>query len=164
MCISDRTANGRKRTLRRRNSASPMATTCLFSTSTTTTIKEPKFPSVDMNDKNWAWSNYLSAHALAQADNVRAQLERVMECYEIELVTTQDERKFYQNVRMALVCGYFMQVAHKEGQKGSYLTVKRAARVAARVHADVLRLVLLPRRRGEAHARARAEKAYGQGN
>ncbi|KAH8112475.1 P-loop containing nucleoside triphosphate hydrolase protein [Phellopilus nigrolimitatus] len=78
----------------------------------------------NMNDKNWAWSNYLSAHALAQADSVRAQLERIMERYEIELVTTQDERKFYQNVRMALVCGYFMQVAHKEGQKGSYLTVK----------------------------------------
>jgi hypothetical protein len=27
-------------------------------------------------------------------------------------------------VRMALVCGFFMQVAHKEGDKGNYLTVK----------------------------------------
>jgi len=27
-------------------------------------------------------------------------------------------------VRQALVCGFFMQVAHKEGDKGNYLTVK----------------------------------------
>ena len=79
---------------------------------------------LDIHDKNWAWSNYLSARALAQADNVRSQLERIMERYEIELVTNTDERKFYENVRKALVCGYFMQVAHKEGEKGSYLTVK----------------------------------------
>ena len=59
-----------------------------------------------------------------QADNVRSQLERIMERYEIDLLSTQDERKFYLNVRMALVCGFFMQVAHKEGEKGSYLTVK----------------------------------------
>ena len=59
-----------------------------------------------------------------QADNVRSQLERIMERYEIDFLSTQDERKFYLNVRMALVCGFFMQVAHKEGEKGSYLTVK----------------------------------------
>jgi pre-mRNA-splicing factor ATP-dependent RNA helicase DHX15/PRP43 len=28
------------------------------------------------------------------------------------------------HVRQALVCGFFMQVAHKEGEKGNYLTVK----------------------------------------
>jgi pre-mRNA-splicing factor ATP-dependent RNA helicase DHX15/PRP43 len=47
-----------------------------------------------------------------------------MERFEIELVSTADQRKFYDNVRMALCCGFFMQVAHKEGEKGSYLTVK----------------------------------------
>ena len=77
-----------------------------------------------MHDKNWAWSNYLSQRSLAQADNVRTQLERIMERYEIELVTTHDERKYYENVRKALVCGYFMQVAHKEGEKNQYMTVK----------------------------------------
>lgn len=77
-----------------------------------------------MHDKNWAWANYLSQRSLAQADNVRTQLERIMERYEIELVTTHDQRRFYENVRKALVVGYFMQVAHKEGEKGSYLTVK----------------------------------------
>lgn len=59
-----------------------------------------------------------------QADNVRAQLERTMERCEVALVSTQDERKLYLNVRKALVCGYFMQVAHREGEKNQYLTVK----------------------------------------
>jgi len=30
----------------------------------------------------------------------------------------------YLNIRQALVCGFFMQIAHKEGEKGNYLTVK----------------------------------------
>jgi len=77
-----------------------------------------------MHDKSWAWNNFLSARALAQADNVRAQLQRTMERFDIDLVSTQDERKLYVNIRMALVCGFFMQVAHKEGEKNAYLTVK----------------------------------------
>ncbi|KAH7886626.1 P-loop containing nucleoside triphosphate hydrolase protein [Phlebopus sp. FC_14] len=75
-------------------------------------------------DKSWAWNNYLSARALAQADNVREQLQRTMERYEIELVSIQDPKKIYLAVRQALCCGFFMQVAHKEGEKGNYLTVK----------------------------------------
>ncbi|EIW52868.1 P-loop containing nucleoside triphosphate hydrolase protein [Trametes versicolor FP-101664 SS1] len=76
------------------------------------------------HDKNWCWNNYLSARALQQAENVRTQLLRTMERYEIELVTTKDERKLWTNIRKALVCGFFMQVAHKEGEKSQYLTVK----------------------------------------
>ncbi|KAJ6455674.1 P-loop containing nucleoside triphosphate hydrolase protein [Mycena sanguinolenta] len=76
------------------------------------------------DDKNWAWAHYLSARALAQADNVRKQLERTMERFEVELVSMSDPTKLYQSVRQALVCGFFMQVAHKEGEKGNYLTVK----------------------------------------
>ncbi|TCD62282.1 DEAH-box ATP-dependent RNA helicase prp43 [Steccherinum ochraceum] len=79
---------------------------------------------LNLHDKGWAWNNFLAARALAQADNVRAQLQRTMERFDIDLVSTQDERKLYTNVRMALVCGYFMQVAHKEGEKNQYLTVK----------------------------------------
>jgi len=78
----------------------------------------------DRHDKNWAWTNYLSGRALMQADNVRNQLQRTMEKFDIELVSLSDERKLYVNIRQALVCGFFMQVAHKEGEKGNYLTVK----------------------------------------
>ncbi|EPQ53153.1 P-loop containing nucleoside triphosphate hydrolase protein [Gloeophyllum trabeum ATCC 11539] len=75
-------------------------------------------------DKNWCWQSYLSARALQQADNVRAQLQRNMEKFDIDLVSIQDSNKLYTAIRMALVCGFFMQVAHKEGEKGNYLTVK----------------------------------------
>jgi pre-mRNA-splicing factor ATP-dependent RNA helicase DHX15/PRP43 len=74
--------------------------------------------------KNWAWENYISLRALQQADNVRAQLQRTMERFEIELVTLSDEAKLFVKIRQALVCGFFMQIAHKEGEKGNYLTVK----------------------------------------
>ncbi|TFK35903.1 P-loop containing nucleoside triphosphate hydrolase protein [Crucibulum laeve] len=75
-------------------------------------------------DKNWTWQHYLSQRALQQADNVRAQLQRNMERFDIDLISLSDEKKLYQNIRQTLVCGFFMQVAHKEGDKGNYLTVK----------------------------------------
>jgi pre-mRNA-splicing factor ATP-dependent RNA helicase DHX15/PRP43 len=75
-------------------------------------------------DKNWAWENFLAARALQQADNVRAQLQRNMERFEIDLLSLSDSEKLYKAVRQALVCGFFMQVAHKEGEKGNYVTVK----------------------------------------
>ncbi|KAI0272051.1 P-loop containing nucleoside triphosphate hydrolase protein [Russula aff. rugulosa BPL654] len=80
----------------------------------------------NLDDRNWAWNNYISARSLSQADNVRAQLLRVMERLEIGLVskTYADQTRHYMDIRRALVCGYFMQIAHKEGEKGSYLTVK----------------------------------------
>ena len=83
----------------------------------------PSFSS-DIHDKNWTWTHYLSHRALQQADNVRAQLQRTMERFDIDLKSLSDEKKLYTNIRKALVCGFFMQVAHKEGEKGNYLTVK----------------------------------------
>jgi hypothetical protein len=47
-----------------------------------------------------------------------------MERTDLDLVTTTDQRKYYVNIQKALVCGFFMQIAHKEGEKGNYLTVK----------------------------------------
>lgn len=79
---------------------------------------------LDQHDKNWAWTHYLSARALAQADNVRKQLERTMERFEVELISIADPTKLYAYIRQTLICGFFMQVAHKEGEKGNYLTVK----------------------------------------
>lgn len=81
--------------------------------------------SVDQYDKNWTWINFLSQRALSQAENVRKQLQRTMERYEIELISISDKKKLNIAVRKALVCGFFMQIAHKEGSgKGEYLTVK----------------------------------------
>ncbi|KAH6879690.1 pre-mRNA-splicing factor ATP-dependent RNA helicase PRP43 [Coprinopsis sp. MPI-PUGE-AT-0042] len=78
----------------------------------------------NMHDRNWAWTNYLNNQVLIQADNVRAQLERNMERFEIASISLADTKKLYVNIRQALVNGFFMQVAHREGEKGTYLTVK----------------------------------------
>ena len=82
------------------------------------------FVHLDKGEKNWAWTNYLSLRALQQADNVRSQLQRTMERSEIELISLLDQEKLFTAIRKTLVCGFFMQVAHKEGEKGNYLTVK----------------------------------------
>ncbi|KAF9442114.1 DUF1605-domain-containing protein [Macrolepiota fuliginosa MF-IS2] len=47
-----------------------------------------------------------------------------MERLDIDLVSHSDETKLFTNVRKALVCGFFMQVAHKQKEKESYMTVK----------------------------------------
>ncbi|CAE6478517.1 unnamed protein product [Rhizoctonia solani] len=75
------------------------------------------------DDKNWCWNNYLSQRALQQAENVRNQLERTMERFDLDLVSLNDQRKSSPLIRQALVCGFFMQVAHK-GEKNSYVTIK----------------------------------------
>jgi hypothetical protein len=49
-----------------------------------------------------------------------------MERFELNVVAKEysDQSKYYNNIRKALICGFFMQIAHKEGEKGNYLTVK----------------------------------------
>jgi pre-mRNA-splicing factor ATP-dependent RNA helicase DHX15/PRP43 len=58
--------------------------------------------------------------------NDMERLEIDMGRLEINSVTKPhgDETRHYVNIRKALVCGFFTQVAHKEGEKGSYVTVK----------------------------------------
>ncbi|TPX62246.1 hypothetical protein PhCBS80983_g00454 [Powellomyces hirtus] len=75
-------------------------------------------------DANWCYNNYLNARSLKNADNVRTQLQRIMERRQIELASTPFENKmYYHNIRMALTAGFFMQVAHLE-RTGHYLTSK----------------------------------------
>ncbi|SGY15078.1 BQ5605_C013g07235 [Microbotryum silenes-dioicae] len=76
-------------------------------------------------DSQWCWSNYVSFRAMQQADNVRQQLKRTMEKLDLDLVSTAfEDKSYYDNIRKAITCGFFMQVAHKEGDKNGYATVK----------------------------------------
>ncbi|GAA5995883.1 uncharacterized protein JCM10292_004806 [Rhodotorula paludigena] len=77
-------------------------------------------------DANWCWNNYISFRAMQQADNVRNQLKRSMEKLDLDLVSTSfEDKSYYENIQRALTCGFFMQVAHKEGDKKSgYMTIK----------------------------------------
>ena len=77
------------------------------------------------NPKQWCHDHFLSLRSLQSADNVRLQLRRIMEREEIELVSTPFEnKKYYENIRRALVAGFFMQVVMREGNSKTYITVK----------------------------------------
>ncbi|KAJ2915264.1 hypothetical protein MD484_g5130, partial [Candolleomyces efflorescens] len=75
-------------------------------------------------DRNWSRNNFLNQRSLVQAANIRSQLQGYMEKFEIDSISLTDRRKLSVNIRQALVCGFFMQVAHRPGQRGNYVTVK----------------------------------------
>ncbi|KXN91852.1 putative pre-mRNA-splicing factor ATP-dependent RNA helicase prp43 [Leucoagaricus sp. SymC.cos] len=79
---------------------------------------------LNKSDKTWAWANYLSAEVLAEAEKLRKEMQGIMERLGFEIVSTTDEVKLFTNIRKALVCGFFMQVAHKEGNGDEYVTIK----------------------------------------
>jgi len=79
----------------------------------------------EVNQPAWCREHFLSYRALQNADNVRAQLQRIMERLEIRLVSTEfSEKSYYENIRKALVSGFFMQVAMKNPTGKAYTTVK----------------------------------------
>jgi pre-mRNA-splicing factor ATP-dependent RNA helicase DHX15/PRP43 len=49
-----------------------------------------------------------------------------MERLEIDVITKsyKDQTRHFADIRKALVCGYFMHIAHREGEKSAYLTIK----------------------------------------
>lgn len=73
---------------------------------------------------DWCWNNYLNVRGLRQADNVRKQLQRIMERlgFDVTVQTDFKSKDYYVNIRKALACGFFMQVAHAE-RTGHYTTV-----------------------------------------
>jgi pre-mRNA-splicing factor ATP-dependent RNA helicase DHX15/PRP43 len=85
-----------------------------------------KGPDAQADPKQWCHDHFLSLRALQSADNVRQQLLRIMEREEVELLSTPfEDKKYYENIRRALVAGFFMQVAKKESTgKSMYTTIK----------------------------------------
>lgn len=89
--------------------------------------------STDIKDNQWPRKNYLSKRNLVQADNVRSQLQRIMERNNIRItskaLSPKHEAQLHENIRKALLTGFFMQVAHWDPEKRAYLTVKDAQAV-----------------------------------
>ena len=84
-----------------------------------------KGPQAQENPKQWCHDHFLAYRSLQQADNVRIQLKRIMEREELELLSTPfEDKKYYENIRRALVSGFFMQVAKREGNGKTYVTIK----------------------------------------
>ncbi|XP_036333545.1 putative pre-mRNA-splicing factor ATP-dependent RNA helicase PRP1 [Rhagoletis pomonella] len=75
-------------------------------------------------DPNWSYENFINFRSLKSADNVRQQLARIMDRFNLKRSSTEFTSKdYYVNIRKALVQGFFMQVAHLE-RTGHYLTIK----------------------------------------
>ncbi|KZL82693.1 pre-mrna-splicing factor atp-dependent rna helicase prp43, partial [Colletotrichum incanum] len=79
----------------------------------------------DVDPKKWCHEHFLSFRHLSSADNVRAQLKRIMETHGLELISTPfEDKNYYTNIRRALLSGFFMQVAMKESSGKVYRTIK----------------------------------------
>merc|ERR1711990_376017 len=75
-------------------------------------------------EPQWCYDNFINYRSLKNADNVRSQLQRIMDRFSLRKSSTDfASREYYVNIRKALVSGFFMQVAHLE-RTGHYLTVK----------------------------------------
>lgn len=77
-----------------------------------------------INDQAWCHRNYVNPRSLKSADDVRSQLQRIMERLGLKLCSPKfGTPSYYISIRKALVSGYFMQAAHAE-RGGSYSTAK----------------------------------------
>ncbi|KAI9744942.1 MAG: DEAH-box ATP-dependent RNA helicase prp43 [Claussenomyces sp. TS43310] len=84
-----------------------------------------KGPQAAADPRKWCHEHFLSLRALQSADNVRQQLKRIMEKSEIDLMSTPfEDKNYYTNIRRALLAGFFMQVAKRDGPGKTYKTVK----------------------------------------
>lgn len=67
----------------------------------------------DRDDSQWCYDNFLSARTLKSADNVREQLSRIMDRFNLRRTSTEFTSKdYYLNIRKALASGFFMQVCN----------------------------------------------------
>lgn len=65
----------------------------------------------DHEDVQWCYDNFIQQRSLKSADNVRQQLTRIMERFNLARRSTDfNSRDYYVNIRKALVTGFFMQV------------------------------------------------------
>ncbi|CAF1004366.1 unnamed protein product [Rotaria sordida] len=75
-------------------------------------------------DNHWCYENFVNYRSLKSADNVRTQLGRIMDRFNLKRSSTEfTSPDYYINIRKALISGFFMQAAHLE-KTGHYLTIK----------------------------------------
>lgn len=66
---------------------------------------------LDHEDPQWCYENFVNYRSLKSADNVRTQLSRIMDRFNLKRTSTEfTSRDYYLNIRKALVSGFFMQV------------------------------------------------------
>ncbi|KAK4019245.1 LOW QUALITY PROTEIN: putative pre-mRNA-splicing factor ATP-dependent RNA helicase PRP1 [Daphnia magna] len=78
----------------------------------------------NMEDPQWCYDNFVNYRSMKSADNVRQQLSRIMDRFNLKRTSTEFTSKdYYVNIRKALISGFFMQIAHLE-RTGHYQTIK----------------------------------------
>lgn len=76
------------------------------------------------DDPDWCYENFINYRSMKAVDDARVQLEKIMDRLQLKRVSTDfSSREYYNNIRKALVSGFFMQASHLE-RAGHYLTVK----------------------------------------
>lgn len=67
--------------------------------------------SLDHESNQWCYDNFVNYRSLMSADNVRQQLSRIMDRFNLPRRSTEfTSRDYYINIRKALCTGFFMQV------------------------------------------------------
>ena len=62
-------------------------------------------------DQGWCFDNFVNFRTMKNADNVREQLVRIMDRFNLPKNSTDFSSKdYYTNIRKALISGFFMQV------------------------------------------------------
>ncbi|KAJ4430267.1 hypothetical protein ANN_22479 [Periplaneta americana] len=65
---------------------------------------------VNSEDPQWCYDNFVNYRSLKSGDNVRQQLSRIMDRFNLKRTSTDFTSKdYYINIRKALVTGFFMQ-------------------------------------------------------
>ena len=65
----------------------------------------------NMEDPQWCYDNFVNYRSLKSADNVRQQLCRIMDRFNLKRTSTDfTSKEYYLNIRKALCAGFFMQV------------------------------------------------------
>lgn len=78
-------------------------------------------------DNKWCRDHFLNFRSLTSGRSVRNQLKNIMIKHNIELVSTDyNDKHYWDNIRRALVAGFFMQVAKRKSgaKKNNFITVK----------------------------------------
>ena len=67
----------------------------------------------NMEDPQWCYDNFVNYRSLKSSDNVRQQLCRIMDRFNLKRTSTDFTSKdYYVNIRKALCSGFFMQVTN----------------------------------------------------
>lgn len=71
-------------------------------------------PPSDHESNQWCYDNFVNYRSLMSADNVRQQLSRIMDRFNLPRRSTEfTSRDYYINIRRALCTGFFMQVSRR---------------------------------------------------